>query len=127
VAITRLLEEAFDKVSNLPEEEQNDFAAFILDELESERRWEKAFEDSQGELERQTEMKNLNLNYLAGATLIVGAVALASDPVYTSIKGGVVDAGGPIELGVALGVSFVLLALVSGIVLLRQAWVRGIT
>ena len=119
--MTQLLEKTFDKASNLPEEDQDAVAALILDEIESERRWEKAFENSQDERERQTEMKNLNLNYLAGATLIVGAVALASDPVYTSIKGGVVDAGGPIVLGVALGVSFVLLALVSGIVLLRQA------
>jgi len=70
---------------------------------------------------QQTEMKNLNVNYLAGVALIVGAVALTSDPVYTSIKGAVVDAGGPIGLGVAVGIALVVIALVSGIVLLRKA------
>ena len=49
-AMTRLLEKAFEKASELPEAEQDDFAAFILDELNSERRWEQAFEDSQDEL-----------------------------------------------------------------------------
>jgi len=50
--MTRLLEKAFEKASELSEAQQDDFAAFILDELKSERRWEKAFEDSQDELER---------------------------------------------------------------------------
>ena len=50
--MTQLLEKAFEKVSELPEEEQNDFAAFILEELESERRWEQAFSQSQDELGR---------------------------------------------------------------------------
>ncbi len=51
-AMTRLLEKAFEKASELSEAEQDDFAEFILDELESERRWEQALEDSQDELER---------------------------------------------------------------------------
>lgn len=50
--MTRLLEKAFEKASELPEEDQDDFAAFILDELTSERRWEEAFEESQEELEQ---------------------------------------------------------------------------
>jgi len=50
--MTQLLEKAFEKASNLSEEEQNDFAAFILEELESERQWEQAFSESQYELER---------------------------------------------------------------------------
>ncbi|WP_263841993.1 hypothetical protein [Salinibacter sp.] len=50
--MTQLLEKAFEKASKLPEEEQNDFAAFILEELESERRWEQAFNQSQDELGR---------------------------------------------------------------------------
>ena len=66
-------------------------------------------------------MKDLNATYLAGVALIVGAVALTSDPVYTSIKGAVVGAGGPVGLGVAVGVSLVVIALVGGIVLLRRA------
>jgi hypothetical protein len=51
-AMTRLLEKAFEKASELSETEQDEFAEFILDELESERRWEQAFEDSQDELEQ---------------------------------------------------------------------------
>lgn len=50
--MTRLLEKAFEKASELPDEDQDDFAAFILDELASERRWEEAFEESQEELEQ---------------------------------------------------------------------------
>jgi hypothetical protein len=49
-AMTRLLEKAFEKASERSAAEQDDFAAFILDELTSERRWEQAFEDSQDEL-----------------------------------------------------------------------------
>lgn len=41
-----------DKASELSGADQNDFAKFILDELESERRWEPAFGDSQDERER---------------------------------------------------------------------------
>ena len=48
--MTRLLEKAFEKASELSEAEQDDFAAFILDDLNSEHRWERAFEDSQDEL-----------------------------------------------------------------------------
>ena len=50
--MTRLLEKAFEKASELSEAEQDEFAEFILDELESERRWEETFEDSQDELEQ---------------------------------------------------------------------------
>jgi hypothetical protein len=52
VAMTRLLEKAFEKASEFSEAEQYDFAECILDELESERRWEQAFEDSQDELKQ---------------------------------------------------------------------------
>lgn len=51
-AMTRLLEKAFEKASELSEADQDNFAEFILDELESERRWEQAFEDSHDELEQ---------------------------------------------------------------------------
>lgn len=50
--MTRLLEKAFEKASELPENEQDDFAAFILAELEAERPWEQAFNRSQDELTR---------------------------------------------------------------------------
>ncbi|PSQ88007.1 MAG: hypothetical protein BRD42_00230 [Bacteroidetes bacterium QS_3_64_15] len=53
--MTQLLEKAFEKASELPEEEQDDLAAFILEELESERQWEQAFSESQDELERMAD------------------------------------------------------------------------
>lgn len=48
--MTKLLEKAFEEVAKLPEEEQNTFASWILEELASEQRWEKAFADSQDKL-----------------------------------------------------------------------------
>ncbi len=44
--MTNLLEKAFAKAAQLPEQEQNAFATWILEELESEQRWDKAFADS---------------------------------------------------------------------------------
>ena len=37
--MTQLLQQAFEKASNLPQEEQDNFARFLLVELESERQW----------------------------------------------------------------------------------------
>jgi len=48
--MTRLLEKAFEQASELPEGEQDDFAAFLLEELQAERRWSQAFQRSQDEL-----------------------------------------------------------------------------
>ena len=48
--MTELLEEAFAKVARLPDHEQDAFARRLMDELESERRWSRAFETSQGQL-----------------------------------------------------------------------------
>ena len=48
--MTQLLEKAFAAASALSAEEQNAFAAFALAELESERKWAQAFEESQDEL-----------------------------------------------------------------------------
>lgn len=48
--MTKLLEKAFEEVAKLPEEGQNTFASWILEELASEQRWEKAFADSQDKL-----------------------------------------------------------------------------
>ncbi len=48
--MTELLESAFEKVSKMPEIEQNIFAKFILEELESEKKWEKAFASSENAL-----------------------------------------------------------------------------
>ena len=41
--MTQLLEKAFKQASQLPEKEQDDFARFILSELESEHRWSELF------------------------------------------------------------------------------------
>ncbi len=44
--MTRLLEEAFSKASQLPDEQQEALAAWILEELSSEARWDKDFATS---------------------------------------------------------------------------------
>ena len=48
--VTELLEEAFVKAARLPDHEQDAFARWLMDELESERRWSRPFETSQGQL-----------------------------------------------------------------------------
>ena len=44
--MTKALKKAFEAASKLPEAEQDALAAAILDELESERRWDELFERS---------------------------------------------------------------------------------
>ena len=44
--MTELLEKAFAEASRLPEHEQNTLAEWLLEELASEGRWEKAFAGS---------------------------------------------------------------------------------
>jgi hypothetical protein len=44
--MTELLERAIAKLQTLPESEQNTIASIILDEIEDERRWDKAFSRS---------------------------------------------------------------------------------
>jgi hypothetical protein len=44
--MTRALKKAFDAASKLPEAEQDALAAAILEELESERRWDEVFQGS---------------------------------------------------------------------------------
>ncbi len=41
--MTKLLQQAFERVSELPETEQDKFARFLLAELESERQWIELF------------------------------------------------------------------------------------
>lgn len=48
--MTQLLEEAIEKVRELPEAEQNLIATLILEEIEDEQRWDAAFANSQGKL-----------------------------------------------------------------------------
>ena len=50
--MTRLLEEAFEEASKLPELEQNALAKRLLNELAAERKWDKAFASSEDVLSR---------------------------------------------------------------------------
>ena len=45
--MTELLEQAIAKMKNLPDHEQDNIATIILEELEDEMKWTKAFTDSQ--------------------------------------------------------------------------------
>lgn len=50
--MTKALRAAFEAASHLPEDQQDELAAAILDELASDARWERAFAESQDLLER---------------------------------------------------------------------------
>ena len=45
--MTKLLDSAFKKVSELPKVEQNIFARFILNEIKQEKNWDKSFSNSE--------------------------------------------------------------------------------
>jgi hypothetical protein len=47
--MTELLEQAFAKAAELPQEEQDRFARFLLSELESELRWAELFSRAESE------------------------------------------------------------------------------
>jgi hypothetical protein len=53
--MTELLEKAFTEVSKLPKQEQDNFAAWIIEEIVSEHRWEENFAKSQDLLEKLAE------------------------------------------------------------------------
>ena len=48
--MTKLLKKAFAKASKMPQEDQDAFAALLLEELASEQRWARAFAKSQDKL-----------------------------------------------------------------------------
>ena len=48
--MTQLLEKALTEVYKLPPEKQDFIATIILEELEDERKWDKAFAESQDQL-----------------------------------------------------------------------------
>ena len=50
--MSKLLEEAFTKLAELPEADQDSIATWLLDELESEERWKDILSDSGDALER---------------------------------------------------------------------------
>ena len=49
--MTRLLEKAFKEASKLPVVNQNALAKWLLEELESEKKWEQMFAESENVLE----------------------------------------------------------------------------
>ena len=53
--MTKLLEEALAELSKLPMAEQDAIAAWLLEELASERHWEKLFGESQEVLARMAD------------------------------------------------------------------------
>jgi hypothetical protein len=53
--MTKLLQQAFEKASTLPPEDQDSFAALMLHELESEQRWQELFARSQDMLARMAD------------------------------------------------------------------------
>jgi len=62
----RLLEKVIEETAKLPEQEQEAFAAFMLAELESERRWDELFARSQDVLAQMAE--EARQEYRAGRT-----------------------------------------------------------
>jgi hypothetical protein len=50
--MTKLLEKAFKKASNLPEIEQNALAKWLLEELDAQKRWDRMFAESEHILDR---------------------------------------------------------------------------
>lgn len=64
--MTKLLEEAFDKASQLEDAAQNEFAEFLLSELRSDERWDGLFARSQNALARMAE--EAATEYRAGKT-----------------------------------------------------------
>ena len=50
--MTQLLEKAFEEASKLSALEQNALARWLIDEIISERRWEKAFAESEDVLDK---------------------------------------------------------------------------
>ena len=53
--MTQLLRKAFDQVSQLPPDEQDALATWILEEMASERRWDEAFQASVDRLKQLAE------------------------------------------------------------------------
>ena len=67
--MTRLLKEAFSKAAELPDEAQDEFARWLLDELVAERRWEKLLGRS-GDALSELANEALNENGLGATELL---------------------------------------------------------
>lgn len=66
-------------------------------------------------------MKSDISKLIFGIVLVVVAVLLTSNPIYTFIKRLIVESGGSVVLAVAITWGLIGLSLVSGIVLLKQS------
>jgi hypothetical protein len=75
--MTKLLEEAINKLSHLPENEQDEFAGIIFAELESEEKWGRLFADSRKELSRLG--KHAVREHREGKTLSIALSHLSLD------------------------------------------------
>ena len=64
--MTALLQKAMNQINALPPEEQDAVASLILEEIESEKRWDELFAGSQGQLARLAE--EAITEYKAGKT-----------------------------------------------------------
>jgi tripartite-type tricarboxylate transporter receptor subunit TctC len=64
--MTRLLEKAFAEAAKLSQDEQDAVARFLLQELESEREWDKRFTESQSQLDQLAQ--EALAEHLAGQT-----------------------------------------------------------
>ena len=53
--MSKLLEEAFAKLAELPEADQDSIAAWLLEEMDSEMRWEELLAESPKALERMAD------------------------------------------------------------------------
>ena len=60
--MTTLLETAFEKISALPEIEQNIYAKNLLEEIESEKKWDRSFSESEDLLSQMADsaLKDFN-------------------------------------------------------------------
>jgi len=50
--MTKLLQQAFERASSLPEDLQDQLAREVIDEIESELQWDSDFENSQDQLHK---------------------------------------------------------------------------
>jgi hypothetical protein len=70
--MTKLLETAFKRASKLPEIEQNALAKWVIEELESDQKWEKAFASSEDFLDELAD-EALNDHKQGKARLLVNS------------------------------------------------------
>lgn len=68
--MTKLLEKAIAEIEKLPKKDQDSIAQIILDEIEDEKKWDKAFAKSQHKLSKIAEKVRADIK--AGRTRKIG-------------------------------------------------------